>query len=178
MASRRRLFRDGLVPDSSCQPLRQEMSMRLCLSFFLLVASSVAISADISNICRTWDEGRFCRVNLFALISNAERFDGELVEINGFLIKDEEQFLLFYDESSAGRNNRADAILLVHGSERDIIRSLNRFLEAQVLVRGKVSAGLLESERPAAVKLSVSAPAFITSTYRATRPPEESSAGE
>lgn len=144
--------------------------MRLFMSILCFFASAGAVQAEISNICRTWEEGRFCSVNLFALISNASKFEGELVELNGYLIKDEEQYLLFYDESSAGRKSRADAVLLVHTGEREVIQSLDRFLEAQVLVRGKVSAKFLESERAAASRLSVSAPVFITSTYRPINP--------
>jgi len=118
----------------------------------LLVADAVTSTACAGD--KNWIEkrcaayrGDYCRVPFSVAMSRPEELVRvPRVQLRGFLVRESHGYALYESRDSALRGWKSDAVLIVEPATDDIQKSLQRWNESLVRIRGRIVLEALDYE--------------------------------
>jgi hypothetical protein len=133
----------------------------------------LVVDAAISTACageRNWLEkrcaaykGDYCRVPFSVAIAKPEELMGVLrVQLRGFLVRESNGYALYESRESALRGWRSDAVLITEPATDEIRKSLQRWNESLVRIRGRIVLEPLDYDEYW-VKFELDSPVFVGS---------------
>jgi hypothetical protein len=132
-----------------------------------------AVDAATSTACadeKNWIEkrcaayrGDYCRVPFSVAMVRPEELMGVLrVQLRGFLVRESNGYALYESRESALRGWRSDAVLISEPSTDEIRKSLQRWNESLVRIRGRIFLEALDYDEYW-VKFELDSPVFAGS---------------
>lgn len=128
------------------------------------------VGASTSTACageKNWIEkrcaayrGDYCRVPFSVALARPEELKGVLrVQLRGFLVRESHGYALYESRDSALRGWRSDAVLIVEPATDEIKKSLQRWDESLVEIRGRILLEALDYDEYW-VKFELDSPVF------------------
>lgn len=114
----------------------------IAATFVLVVFGSSAAaepsSSWLAKRCSIYGAG-YCRVPFNVALVNANGVASESikVQLRGYLVKEDEGYVLYESKSAAQRGWRTDAILINPGKREDVASSLSRLNQSNVVIQGR-----------------------------------------